>query len=213
MTISAIARGPVAHDVLVWITGKNRTTGADETMGLWTGPEDRSFTVGGVARTYRGVGQIIEVPPIKSRAGLTVQMHTLRLSATSPEVEAAMRLYDPRLGPVEIHVARFEPTTGALLGIDRAYRGRIDKAPINTPAKGKQGGGVALSVASAARSLTRPLTLKKSDASQRRRSDDRFFRHADVAGRVERWWGTDRVGGEKTGPFGGPRPEGVEGWQ
>lgn len=199
MAFSAISRGPVAHHVLVWIEARNRDTGATEASGLWTGPEARQFTVGGVARTYHGAGQMLSVPTLTARAGVGVQMHRLGLSALSDEVEQIMRGYDPRLAPVEIHVARLDPQSDALLGIDRVYRGSIDQAPIVTPAKGGSDGGVSVSLASAARSLTRPLTLKKTDESQRARSDDRFFRFAEVAGKVERFWGTKRVGGGGSG--------------
>ena len=199
MSYSAISRGPVSHDILIWITARHRSTGLAETMGLWTGSEDIALSIDGDTRTYHGAGQLLDVPPLKSRVGLTVQMQSLGLAATSPEVEAAIRLYDSRLAPVEIHVARFDPETNTLLGVDRVYKGSIDKAPILTPAKNGGNGGVTLSLASGARRLTRSLTVKRSDESQRRRSDDRFFRFADVAGKVERFWGTRRVSGGGSG--------------
>lgn len=197
MTVSQIARGDTCHHVLVWITARNRSTGLDETAGFWTGGEDATFTVAGQARLYYGVGHVLEVPPIKSRPGV-IQMQELRLSATSPEVEAVMRGYDPRLAPVEIHVARLNTETGALLGIDRAFRGFIDRAPRQIPAKNQSGSAWTISLVSGMRSLTRRLTIKRSDASQRVRklpggADDRFFRWADVAGKVERYWGMERV--------------------
>lgn len=192
MTYSAIARGPVSHDVLIWIVARNRDTGLAEALGLWTGRETRSFTVEGSARSYFGAGQVLDVPVIRARAGVTVQMHGIKLAALSPEVETAVRLYDVRLAPVDIHVARFDPDSDALLGIDRVYRGVVDKAPIVIPAKSGSNGGVELSLASASRSLTRSLTNKRSDASQQKRGGDRYFRWADVAGKVERFWGTTR---------------------
>ena len=199
MSYSAISRGPVSHDILIWITARNRSTGLAETMGLWTGSEDIAISIDGDVRSYRGAGQLLDVPPLKSRVGLTVQMQSLGLAATSPEVETAIRLYDSRLAPVEIHVARFDPETNAFLGADRVYKGSIDKAPIVTPPKNGGNGGVNLSLASGARRLTRSLTVKRSDESQRRRSDDRFFRFADVAGKVERFWGPRRVSGGGSG--------------
>lgn len=198
MTFSAIPRASTVHRMLVWISARNRSTDATETAGFWTGGEDRAFTVEGASRSYFGVGHVLEVPPIKTRAGLIVQMQELQLAGNSPEVEAVMRGYDPRLAPIEIHVARFDPDTGALLGIDRAFRGVLDKAPRQIPAKGQSGEAWSLSLASGMRSLTRSLTIKRSDASQRARAlpsggEDRFFRYADVAGRVERYWGMERV--------------------
>lgn len=198
MTISTIPRGDTLHQALVWISARNRATGAVETAGFWTGGEDLAFTVEGQVRPYFGIGQVVRVPPILSRVGGVVQMQELVLSGNSPEVEAALRGYDPQLAPVEIHVARFNPLTGALLGIDRVFRGTVDKAPRQIPAKGGEGTEWTLSLASGMRALTRTLTTKRADASQRVRRlpdgrEDRFFRFADVAGSVERFWGMDRV--------------------
>jgi hypothetical protein len=198
MTYSPITRGATQHHVLVWIVAKNRVTGLPEAAGMWTGGEDRTFSVESAARVYYGVGHLMEVPPIVTRAGAVVQSQELRFSATSPEVEAQMRGYDARLAPVEIHVVRMNPETGETLGIDRVFRGQIDKAPRRIPAKNETGAEWPISLVSGMRSLTRPLNTRRSDASQRARllpggGEDRFFRWADVAGSVERFWGTERV--------------------
>lgn len=198
MTYSAITRGPTVHHQLVWITAKNRTTGLPETVGFWTGGEDRAFTIGGQARSYFGVGHIIQVPPILARAGSVIQSQEVKLSATSPEIEAALRGYDPRFAPIEIHTARFNPETMALLGIDRVFKGEINKAPRRTPAKNQTGAEWTLTIVSRARSLTKTLNLKKSDASQRARlrtnnEPDGWFKYADQAGQVERFWGMEAV--------------------
>ena len=50
-------------------------------------------------------------------------------------------------------------------------------------------GGVELRIASAARALTRKLELKRSDASHRLRSGDRFRRYAEISGSVSTAWG------------------------
>lgn len=198
MSFSAIARGPVLHHVLIWVVAKNRSTGLAEAAGFWTGAEDRSFTVGGVPRVYTGAGGVIKLPPILSRPGAIVQRQTITLSANSPEVAAALDLYDARLAPVEIDVARFDPATKALIGIDTAYRGRIDGAPRSTPAKGQAGAEWTITIVSGMRDLTRALVSTRSDASQRVRllpdtRPDRFFRHADLGGAVEGFWGTERI--------------------
>ena len=193
MSYSAISRDSVHHEVAIYITARNRTTGLAEEMGLWTGREDISVTIGGDVRTYTGAGPVVMFPPIRTRVGLTVQMQTVKLAALSDEVENAIRLYDSRLAPVEIHVIRFNADTGDFIGVDRVFRGSIDKAPIITPQKNGEGGGASISIVPSSRSLTRGLTVKRSDESQKLRSNDRFFRYADVAGKVERFWGTARV--------------------
>lgn len=198
MSFSAIPRGPVLHHVLIWITAKNRATGLPETAGFWTGGEDRSFTFGGSSRSYFGVGQVVDVPAILSRPGAIVQSQRLVLTANTPEVEAALSLYDARLAAIEIDVARFDPETMALLGIDPAFRGQVDSAPRATPAKGSSGSEWTLTLVSGMRELTRPLIATRSDASQRARllpdgRADRFFRYADLSGSVEGFWGTERI--------------------
>lgn len=198
MTYSAITRGATVHHQLIWITAKNRATGLLETAGFWTGGEDRTFTVEGQQRTYFGVGHVVQVPPVVARVGAVVQSQEIQLAGTSPEVEAVMRGYDPRLGPVDKHTARFDPETMQLLGIDRVFRGQIDKAPRRIPAKNQSGAAWSISVVSGIRALTRPLNINRSDASQQARTlpgggPDRFFRWADVAGNVERFWGQERA--------------------
>ena len=196
MAYSQITRGATAHHVLVWITARNRTTDATETAGFWTGGEDVTFTIDAEQRLYYGVGHFLQVPSIVARAGGIIQYQEINLAGTSSEVEAVMRGHDPRLMPVEMHVARFNPDGTGLIGVDRVFKGTVDKAPRQIPAKNQSGSAWTISVASGMRSLTRPLTLKRSDASQRQRTipgggEDRFFRYADVAGTVERYWGTD----------------------
>lgn len=195
MTLAPIPRGPSAHDILIWITARNRDTGNPETAGFWTGLEDRGFTVDGQVRPYFGAGHVLQVPPIVTRAGQFIQTQELQLAGTSPEVEEVLRAYDPRLAPIEIHVARFNPETGDLIAIDRWFRGTVDKAPRKIPAKNQSGSAWSLTLVSGMRAMTRPLTHKRSNASQEVRTlpdgrSDRFFRYADVAGRVVRNWGT-----------------------
>jgi hypothetical protein len=41
----------------MWVQARNRSTGATETMGLWTGEEDRDFSIeGGRTKPLRGIG-------------------------------------------------------------------------------------------------------------------------------------------------------------
>jgi hypothetical protein len=68
------------------------------------------------------------------------------------------------------------------------FVGFINKAPVTRAKTGGSGGAVAESV-----SRTRELTVinpaKKSDETQRLRSNDRFRRYAGVAGNWSIWWG------------------------
>ncbi len=185
----AAADGREAH-ALIWIRAKNRTTGAIEAMGLWTGEDHASFTVEGQVRTYFGAGNVIAVDDLVYATGLSVQMQSARLSVLTPEVDQLIRGTDARLAPVEIHRAFLSPLTGALVAPPhRLFKGWIEEQPIRTAAKN----GIptlTIKMASAARELTRNLPLLKSDAALRARSPgDGFRRYNSVSGQVETVWG------------------------
>ncbi|MFE3838604.1 hypothetical protein ABNX41_16175, partial [Rhodobacteraceae bacterium PA1-206B] len=102
----------------------------------------------------------------------------------------AIRLYDPRLAPVELHEWFIDPDTMLPLAdpvID--LRGHIIKALISTP----EDGGAAtctITMVSAAWTLTRGLTLKRSQAAlERRAPGDTFRQYGDISGAVETAWG------------------------
>lgn len=175
---------------LVWISARNRDTLATETIGFWTGDDHREFTINGSLRTYFGAGAALDVPAFVYQTGLDVRMHTISLAGVAPEVEQAIRGYEPRLAPVEVHRALFSPDTMNLVAEPhRVFRGTIDEISYPTPEIGGDA-VVSVSVASASRTLTRTLTLMKSDNAQRLRGGDRFRRYADVSGAVEVKWGS-----------------------
>lgn len=175
--------------ILIWAVARNRSTGLDESLGLWTGAQDASFTIGGTPRTYAGAGSIMEIAPIVAQAGIAVRMQRFSLSPLSPAVAALIRTYDARFAKIEIHRALFDPVTNQLVSEPhRLFKGIIDEValPID-PKSGEVRCDV--TVASSARYLTRTLPLKRSDATQQRRSGDRFLRYVDVSGEVDVYWG------------------------
>jgi hypothetical protein len=180
----------VAAELLLWIRGRDRDTGQAAGVGLCEGADDLAVVVDGETRTYAGGGGLIGVEPVVSRTELAVQMQRITLSALHPAAEHAVRGIDPRLGRIWIHVLHRDPVTGAPVGLEQRFRGTVDAAPISTGAEGEQS-VIEIAAASAARELTRPLSLMRSDASQRRRSGDRFLRHAAV-GLVRVWWRQER---------------------
>lgn len=181
--------------VLVWIEARNRATGVREPIGLWEGTEDITLEIDGSDRTYLGSPSIMSVEPIKSRSDLSVQMQRIVFSALSADIDEVMRERDARLAPIEIHVLHRDPQTREPIGVERRFRGVVDKAPIDyTPPtdEGEPGQAVmTVSAASATRNLTRGLTLLRSDESQSKRAGDKFFRFAAV-GRVRAWWNQKR---------------------
>lgn len=188
--------------VLVWVTARNRTSGLPEQIGLWNGGYDRSFTINGVARTYVGAGALMQIPPLVYQVGLAVRMHRLTMSPIDQAVANLVRGYDTRLGPIEIHRAVFDPNTTLLVSEPhRLFKGIVDEMEETRGANGEI--RLECTVASSSRYLTRTLTLKRSDESQKLRTGDRFLRYADVSGEVDVYWGENREGSAGSG---GPAP-------
>lgn len=180
--------GAVRVHGLIWITARDRLTGSTATLGLWNGPDTQAFDIGGL-RTYYGAGSILGLERIVYGSGLDVRMHTFTLAAISPEVEQAVRGYEARLAPVEVHGLVIDPVTNAVVGAPWVMlRGWVDEVEITTPGVGSEG-GIALRIASATRALTRTLSLKRGDASQELRQGDRFRRYAEISGTATVAWG------------------------
>ena len=187
------ARSGVASRHMVHVLARNRATGAREALGLWQGDDHLSLTLGGEARTYYGAGALVGVEPIRSGIGLEVRMLQLVLAPMTPEVAQLLRGYDARLAPVELHRALLSLETGQLIADPiRVFRGWIDEVRIRTGEVGGTGEAT-VTLASAARGLTRALTLTRSEAEMRRRSaGDAFRQYTDIAGEVGVWWGETR---------------------
>lgn len=188
------ARAGIRARLLVWIAARDRTTGATVPAGFWTGEQDASFTISGSARLYHGAGGLLGMDDIAVEAGLAVRSLSVWLATAAPEVITAIRGYDTRLAPVEIHRLLTDPLSHqAIAAPHRVFRGFVDGAPLIIPAEGRDGGKVTLKLASAALALTRGLTGKWSDESMKVRGGDRLFRYADVSGKVPVYWGEKRL--------------------
>ena len=176
--------------VLVWLQAKSRSSGAVETIGFWTGPDHAEFTIRGQLRTYYGAGSFLKMDPLRRQAGLKVRTQRIQFSQISPEVMIAIRGYEPRHAPVEVHRALYDPETEAL--IDEPHmilRGYVDKISLPTPPKGERG-SASIEVATAGRALTKPVSRYRSDASLRARaSGDGFRKYASLSDIAETKWG------------------------
>ena len=100
---------------LLWITARNRTTGAAETYGLWTGSYDATFTIAGVSRSYIGGGGLLPIEAIVMRAGLEVRQLRIDLNPLHPTVALMLRGSDAGLAKAEVHRAFFDPLSGNLI--------------------------------------------------------------------------------------------------
>ena len=184
------SRSAFVGHVLVWLQGRNRTTDEVETIGFWTGVDHAEITIRGQLRTYYGAGALLKMDPLRRQTGLKVRSQRISFSQVSPEVMIAVRGYDIRHAPVEVHRALYHPETDVL--IDEPHPillGYIDKINLPTPAKGESA-AVTMEVATAGRALTKPVSRFRSDASLRARAaGDGFRRYATLADMAEVEWG------------------------
>lgn len=180
--------------LLVWIKARNKTTNAVEPVGIWTGIDDRSFTIGAETRTYIGAGSIASIAPMTFEAGLKVRTQRINLSSIAPVVEDLARDYDTRLAQCEIHVAHYNPASEALLAEpERVFKGEIDRISMPTAKLGEQADWV-VELLGPARQLRRTLALKKSlEGHQSRAPDDTFLQYTDLTGSVDCYWGEIRA--------------------
>jgi len=209
--------GTLLTHVLIWITARDRSTDADETLGLWTGDDAQVIAVGGVDRTYYGAGAVLDADPITSSNGLQVHRWAFRVSPLSDAVISAIRQYNARLAPVEVHEWFWDPVANAPLAAPvRAFRGTITEVQLPVPAEGGDAVGT-ITCASDAYRLTKGLTLKKSDAAlQARATGDVFRKYNTITGapvvwgdKLERQPGGSGGGGGGGGSGGGSDDSGA----
>ncbi len=207
------SRGAFYGQILVWVAPRNRTTGAIEGVGFWSGDDHREFTIEGETRSYYGAGAFLGMDPIRRQLGIKTRTQRLRFSHISPAGMALIRAYDPRHAPIEIHRALFEPLTGNLIDAPHVIlRGFIDKASSRRAPKGEGGGEITIEVATHARALTRSLSRYRSDATMRARAPgDGIRKYASIAEAVETPWGRHAASGSNSGggrPSWGPSRDG-----
>ena len=192
------ARRPIIIRNLIWIIARHRATNANETLGLWDGDDHQVIEIDGQMRTYYGAGGLLQIDPIGHAAGTDVRRVRVSLAPMAPEVQMAIRGYDPRTAPVEIHRLIVDPVTMAQIGQPwRQLKGRISEIEMVNPGDDGEEGSNAecrLTIATNAIEGTRGLALKKSDESQKLRKltdgrQDRFFRYTDISGKVPVIWG------------------------
>lgn len=179
---------------LLWIIARNRSTGAPEEHGLWSGEDHQVFTVDGEGRTYYGVGQFIDWGQLQVESTLNIRKLSAAVSAITPEVEEVLRTFDPKFAPVQVHLAFFDPETNNLVGNPyRVFKGWIDKFPVRRPANGSDAQGT-IDMVGHTRILTRQLALKRSDETQRQRAaGDTFYNDVAITGQVQTPWGEKSV--------------------
>ena len=191
-TTAALADASKHAEILIWIEAKNRSTGAIEAQGFWTGEGDRSFDPGSGSRLYKGDGRVVEVENFPYREGLEILTHRFSLAMADADIEALIRGTDCRMARVEIHRALFD-ADGNLIGTPHPMRiGDIDEQSIMLAASGYVAQLVSVPLT---RMGTVTLQEKRSHATQQDRSNDKFFRYKNAPDSVVEPFGTGQVNG------------------
>lgn len=175
---------------LLWISPKVRATGSDTTIGFWNGDDHQDFTIRAATRSYYGAGTIPGLDAITKTTALKIQMHRVKLSVGAPEVLNAIRSYDLRQAPVELHRALYDADRNLVDEPHEVLTGWINAAP---ETRAQEGGTwlVSLTIASASRALTKTLPTMRSDQSLRlRNASDAGRQYASIAKPITAYWGS-----------------------
>lgn len=189
--LSSKTRRDLRHAWAIWIEARDYATGAPAPAGFWTGDDAVSITIDGQARTYYGAGAALSIEPLTYQTGAQVQVQRASLGPLTPEVRTTLRGYETRQAKAQIHLVMLDDQD-RVATVEEAFVGVLDRLEINEGPLDDAGNSTVtcdVELVSDARHLTRTLSLKQSDASQRlRNQNDRFRQYADVAGEVKVNW-------------------------
>ena len=183
----------------VWLTGKDWSTSALHNTGFWNGTDSVSVTVIDgftglpIVREYHAAGSLLSVGTITRTPELEVRTTRVSLSQINDAAQAAIRGYDVRYQPIQIHEGYLDLDSNLLVGNPIPdFVGWINGAPITTPAIGDNG-SISLDCVSHSRMLTRTNPAKKSHETQKRRSADNFRQYNSTANQWQYWWGENEA--------------------
>lgn len=181
---------------LVLFKGKSFSTGSDTELAVWTGDEEREFTVENgetntsTTRTYSG-GVNLSVSSIPQVSDLTVQTVSVTLSHIAPLVETFIRGSDLRLGTIEIHDMLLNTTSRKPVSVAPLIcYGEIDGSPIYDPEVGGEGSVTIRCIPKLISMLTRTNPAKSSYQEQKLRDGDEFGLHGATVATWNIPWGT-----------------------
>lgn len=191
------ARQLVARDFL-WLTARDRDTGATFSYGFWSDVGDVSAPIlnpnTGLAETrnFEGSGTLIEISDIPLVADLTVQNITITLNQIDAAVENIVRGYDLKQGACEVYRGLFDPVSRNIVApAQNRFIGYIDQVELKTPKEGEDG-GITLTCASHSHEFTRYNPSTRSHEDQLLRSNtDNFFTDVSTVGEWEFFWGQE----------------------
>lgn len=197
---AALAARALAFRNLVWITAKDRNTGAPTSFGFWDDVGTRALQVidaltgTAVTRTFTGAGSLLTIDDLVATSELAVQTFMIRLSGVDARVANAVRGYDARLAPIQVYRLMLNPASGAPIAAARArFVGIVDTLTINDPRRGAQG-VIELTAVNQMRELSRANPDMISDDSQKARAiapatTDRFYQYTNAVANWTVAWG------------------------
>lgn len=187
--LNQINTGSFINNWLVLFEAKNRITGANERLGLWTGLDNINVNLpNGMLQQFIGTGQLLEVPMWSYAIGaMAIQRQRISVNIYSPEIATLIRNYDASLAPVTVYLMIRNPEDESIVGISEWFAGMCDEININEDA---ESGSCEIAIVSDMRNGTRTLIASKSDADQRTRDpNDAGFKYAATAGSTSIRWG------------------------
>lgn len=194
------ARKPEQVHHLLWLTAKDRSDGSPQTLGLWTGADAQVITIEGESRTYYGAGGVLSIEDVSGSAEELERTLTITVSSLHAQVVEALRVYDPRLAPMQLHRWVLDPETGLALDVpSREWKGRIMDVDLPLPPPGGTAEAMLRCVGSAWE-LTKGLSLKRSDAALQAWSPGDMFRQYNTATSMTAWGELMKVTGPAAEP-------------
>lgn len=180
--------------IALWATVRRLDTGAAESYGYWSGDLDQVITIDSQSRTYYGAGGIVAIDKLVYEQGAVIKTNKISFNGMDPKVNSLLRQFDTRQGLAQIHFISVN-SGGIPTAVEEAFVGTIDEFEVTDDAideNGNMGVNVTMTLVSDARLLTRTLSTKMSDASQRLRdASDEFAIYSDITGVSVNWMGEE----------------------
>lgn len=205
--ITALQQPTIDARVFVWVLPKDRETGEQVGVGLWSdgGPFTAdvvdALTGSTVSRSFNG-GGLVEVGDISRTSDIAVRRVDVTLSAIDAATAAMLRTYDGRQAPIQIYRGLFTPGTFKMVAPAKpVFVGFIDEAPIVTAAL-NGASKATLRCVSHTVELTRKNPAVRSHESQiARAAGDTFYKDVNTVGDWEVAWGEHRKNGKSVQTF------------
>jgi hypothetical protein len=196
--LQAAGRDGLMPRWLVFMHAKHRDTGADETVGIWSGGYAQTLTVirpdNGATqdRVYQPGAGVMSIPDIPMMMSLEVSRLTLTFGRLTPAIVGAVKVYDPRRQSLQIHLALLDPKSNRT--IDPAmcvWDGLIDSVLVKRD-KVAGRGTIEVTTTNHAVMLQQTNAIKMSAAFFEERGDQ-AGRYIATLWRVRVPWGQDAI--------------------